>query len=425
MSRRNQLANIDPLGMGGDDEEDKGHMSLTDADAALFGELDRREVMRQNVKHVSIFNVYPDVKQPRRAIPLKVRQRWSGNPHDIADVFNAWLQFINEEREQARQPTFNLDNYLWSEAVEKQGRTEADALPDESYTTGPMEVTFLKVVDLAISIRRDGLANPVTVHRTDRENYTLETGERRWLAYHILFGYFNGEQAKPQERDKWKELPAIIVEEFSVWRQASENTARQDLNAVGRARQFAILMIDLYTRRGERFQDYHYLVKPGNSDRPYYAQVVDLPVPKGKGEVLLNGLGMSHRAAFTRCRKLLGLPDEVWMTADEMDLSEDELLRLARLEAKDAIAKIREIAGIVASRNNSPETKPQKPPTLFDDAACKRGKPLISKENQGVVKELLVLRDGVGQANKNTKAQILNSIDDVRRWLDDLEKAVR
>lgn len=426
MSRRNQLADIDPLGSGSQSDEERGFMTLADADEALFGALDRRDAMRQNVKPVSIFSVLPDVKQPRRAIPLKVRERWSGQSQDIADVFNAWLQFINEERESEKQPPFNLDHYLWSEAVEREARDENDTRAGEDYTPGPMEATFLKVVDLAISIRRDGLANPVTMHRMNRETYVLETGERRWLAYHVLFAYFNGEQGKPNERDKWKEISAIVVDEFSVWRQASENTARQDLNAVGRARQFAILMMDLYTKRGEAFEDYNLLVPPGKSDRPYYAQVVELPVPKGKGEMLLNGLGVSHRAAFTRCRKILSLPDEVWTIADERDISEDELLRLARLEPEEAIQQVHMPPAKVATRNiEDNNKKPKKsPPALFTDKACKRGKPMISKENQQVVQELLRIRDGVGEAKSPTKRKIIESINDVRRWLDELESTV-
>ena len=94
--------------------------------------------------------------------------------------------------------------------------------------------------------------------------------------------------------------------------------------------------------------------------------------------MLANALGVAHRAAFTRCRILLGLPDEVWLLGDTLDLPEDELLRIAKIESpEESIAETRRIAANVATRNISDETdskqktgkKSAKPPTLFTDTA--------------------------------------------------------
>jgi hypothetical protein len=149
---------------------------------------------------------------------------------------------------------------------------------------------------------------------------------------------FNGQGGKPHEREKWENIPSILVDAISVWRQASENAARADLNAIGRARQYGILMMDLLGERGHKFETFESLVRPGQSDRPYYSQVVSERVPQGKGEMLLNALGVSHRAVFTRCRTLLGLPDEVWVIGDKLDLAEDELLRLAKIEPAERLS---------------------------------------------------------------------------------------
>ncbi len=437
MSRRNQLADLDPLNRkpddGNDDEKAKNQpLSMTDADSALFGELAKREANRQTITPLSIFSIQPDVQQPRRAVPFQVRGGWSGEPRDIADLFNTWLNFIAQERHTTSQPPFDLDEYLWAEAVASR---ERDDLPE--HQPGPVERAFLKVVELAVSIRRDGLANPVSIHRLNRDSYKLETGERRWLAYHILFGYFNGDGGKPDERSKWEKIPAIIVEQFNVWRQASENTARADLNAIGRARQYAILMIDLLSRRGVNFKGYDALVQADSSDRPYYAQVIPHRVPNGTAEQLANGLGVSHRAAFTRSRSLLGLPDEVWIIGDNFDFSEDELLRLAKLEPPSkAIEEARRMASIVATRNNLSSTQRQAEPdakagnrdtaspALFKDAAVKRGKRLFPKQNEQIARELMTLRSGVGQARPQTKQQIKSHIQEMRFWLDQLESAM-
>nr|MCU0481925.1 ParB N-terminal domain-containing protein [Anaerolineae bacterium] len=203
MSRKNQLLDVDPFGRENPQTQPNNSLSMADADAALFGELSKREGARQTIRPVSIFQIYPDVKQPRRAVPAQVREHWSGEPKDIADLFNVWVQFIDEERRKAGEPEFNLDHYLWSERIEARGMTE-DEYESGRYQPGPAENAFLKIVELAVSIRRDGLANPVTVQRLDRNSYRMETGERRWLAFHILYGYFNGDEAKPLEREKWQ-----------------------------------------------------------------------------------------------------------------------------------------------------------------------------------------------------------------------------
>ncbi|GAB4516231.1 MAG: hypothetical protein OHK0046_21200 [Anaerolineae bacterium] len=441
MNRRNRLADLDPLGRGKGDSQRP--LSVSDADAALFGELEKRESTRQAVSTTSIFSIYPDVQQPRRAVPLQVRQAWSGEPRDMADLFTAWLEIIHDERMAAKQPPFDLNTVLWAEAMQRQERPEEE-VDARTEQPGPFERAFLKVVDLAVSIRRDSLANPVTIQRMDRSTFKLETGERRWLAFHLLYSYFHGDDGRPDERARWEKIPAIVVDEFNVWRQASENTARADLNAIGRARQYAILLMDLLQERGTEFQPYRELVKPGQSDRSYYAQVVPHRVPNGTGEMLANGMGVSHRAAFTRCRSLLSLPDEVWILGDNFDLSEDDLLRLARYhDVGDAIAEAHNLASIVASRNNlttsspgaasgdksagsdkSSADKSAKSPALLDDPALKRGERLFSKENEHIARTLFALRDGVGQAERQTKQQILSHIEEMRRWLDHLEDAV-
>jgi hypothetical protein len=439
MSRKDNLAGVDPFGADDGEHEpaqpqanQRPELSMSDADAALFGELSRREKQRQVVQPISIFSIYPDVKQPRRAIPSQVRDHWSGQPKEIADLFNVWLQFINRERKDENRPPFNLDDLLWSENVEAKGKDEDQALLDSR--VGPIERSFIKVIELAVSIRRDGLANPVTIQRVSSSRYQLETGERRWLAYHILYGYFNGAEGKPQERSKWEDISAIIVDDFSVWRQASENAARADLNAIGRARQFAILLMDLLERQGVKFQTYEDTVRAGQSDRVYYAQVVDHRVPSGKSEMLSNGLGVSHRAAFSRARALLSLPDDVWTIGDNADISEDELLRIAKIEdEQEAIAQVKEaVRKIVATRNNldekqtskSQNKKRGKAPALFTDAALKRGKRLFPKQVSQVAKELFDIRDGVGQAGTGTKKQLRDKIEEMRDMLNQLEEAI-
>ncbi|MDX1991437.1 MAG: ParB N-terminal domain-containing protein [bacterium] len=430
MGRKNLLAGVDPFGKDGGEERPKEHnpLSMKDADAALFGDLAKLDTGRQTVRPIPINEIYPDIKQARRVVPTILREVWNSDPRTVTDMFNQWLDHIDAERTQAGAPRFELSDYLWSESVEKRARSEQD-LENEAFRPGPMESAFLKIVELAVSIRRDGLTNPVTVEQIGARRYRLETGERRWLAFHMLLSFFNLDTGLPDERKRWERIPAIVVQELNVWRQASENTARADLNAIGKARQFAILMMDLLKTEGASFKNYEDLVPTGHCDRQYYAQVIDYRVPSGKGEMLANAMGALHRSVFTRCRTLLGLPDPVWDIADNLDISEDELLRMAKLPAHQAIEAAKQLEEIVATRNNlaatstqeNPSKKPKTPPTLPSDAALQRGKRLFSKQDEAVFKEILALRDGVGEAAPSTKQQLRTLLDQMQERIDHLK----
>jgi len=433
MGRKNSLAGIDPFGKDGSEDKpsERPALSMNDADTALFGELTRVEAGRQTIRPIPIMEIYPDIKQARRVMPSAVREHWNGEPGMVTEMFNFWVDIIDEERGLARVPNFNLSDTLWAEAVEKRGRSETD-IENENYKPGPAETAFLKIVDLAVSIRRDGLTNPVTAEQAGARHFRLETGERRWLAFHMLFNFFHAGAGKPDERTRWEKIPAIVVQKLNVWRQATENTARADLNAIGRARQFAILLMDLLQLDGATFQTFEHLIRSGHCDRPYYAQVIEHRVPSGKGEVLSNAIGAAHRSAFTRCRMLLGLPDEVWDIGDNLDVSEDELLKWAKLPAPKAIEEARNLEKIVATRNNlatKTDTaeiakRSYKPPPLLSDPALKRGKRLFSKQDEAIFKAISDLRDGVGEADPGTKAQIRNLLEQMQTRLDQVKNLI-
>jgi hypothetical protein len=78
----------------------------------------------------------------------------------------------------------------------------------------PALQALIELAALAASIRRDGLTNPITVINLGNKRYQLETGERRWLAYHLLY------QMLPDA--KWRHIPARVMSELDVWRQAAE-----------------------------------------------------------------------------------------------------------------------------------------------------------------------------------------------------------
>ena len=127
---------------------------------------------------------------------------------------------------------------------------------------------LIELADLAISIRKTGLTNPITVRQNGSCVSARKPGERRWLAYHLLNLYFPDED--------WKRIPAHLVDEVSVWRQASENNARSDLNAIWPGATACDPVDGLVGRAWLRvFTLFDEILDAGGSERDYYAQVAD------------------------------------------------------------------------------------------------------------------------------------------------------
>lgn len=267
-------------------------------------------------KTVSIFEIVPDPRQPRRQIPSIVRQSWDGEALTVGSLFDRWVALMAEDiGESFDNLTDLIEGLLASEEI-----SAAEIYQGQGNTArewGVIGGALMAVVNLAAEIRRDGLTNPITIARTPIGNgsYLIETGERRWLTFHLLHIFSDG--------GEWSKIPAREVKAASVWRQASENTSREQLNAISMARQLALLLMDLHGP--ERFQAYYELIQPGQCDRAYYAQVADgniWRVPRGKGEQLVSAMGIKNPQQLRNFRDLLRLPDAVWMLADDLNWTE-------------------------------------------------------------------------------------------------------
>ncbi len=285
-------------------------------DAQVYGDLLKVDAGMQTAYPVSIFEIAPDPRQPRRQIPSIVRQGWDGEAQSIGSLFDKWVALVAEDiGESFDSLTDLIEKLLASEEI-----LSADAYqgqPNIMLEWGVMGSALMAVVNLAAEIRRDGLTNPITIARTPIGNgsYLIETGERRWLAFHLLHIFSDG--------GEWSKIPAREVKAASVWRQASENTSREQLNAISMARQLALLLMDLHGP--ERFQAYYEMVQAGQCDRAYYAQIADgnqWRVPRGKGEQLVSAMGIKNPVQLRLHRDLLRLPDPVWMLADDLNWTE-------------------------------------------------------------------------------------------------------
>lgn len=383
MSRRSR-----PTGnMFGDVDE---AISPNEVDAALFGEIAQVDAARLTAEPVSIFQIHPDPAQPRRTVPSAIRSQWDGTPEGISAMLELWLEAVAEERGEP----FPLEECL--NLTEDFERAEK---------MGPLEALFAELVDLASSCLHQGLTNPITVARAG-VTYRLETGERRLLAFHLLCWY--------TQDSKWSKIPARVVDRVDVWRQAAENGSRADLNAIGRARQFALLLMDLYGV--EKFEAYN----PQAPDVGFYAQVRELDVPRGKGDQLLSVLGLKHRNAFMRCRKLLGLPPEVWQMGDDASFSEDLLLELSRMPADQAIAYAQRI---VTTRDTKAAALAGNELTDDDDEMLQQ----IAAHAPGTTRHFAdtaraVTRAGLGKDKFNRIA--LERLHELRAWVDEQEDRI-
>jgi hypothetical protein len=369
-------------------------------DEQLFGEIAKVDEGRQVAKPISIFEVLPDVAQARRAIPSVIRQQWNGNPHSMDDLFGVWLDLAQKEK------GTSIDVGAWIE-----GGADDDESDDDTETkVGALEAALMLIVELAASIKRDGLTNPITVVQEDN-HYHLETGERRWLAYHLLYANYRDQ--------KWTKIPARVVEQFNVWRQATENTARADLNAIGKARQYAILMMDLWANDPTHPKQFR-PIDEFPSERAYYAQISELPVPYGKSKLLLNAIGAKTPTAFNRRRKVLELPDEAWRLADDYNVAEDILTKLSGNTPDDLIAEVQRAIQIFPSRKDSISsgTPRENPPQTAVN-------PLLSKHNRSNLNRVWKLASRASDGATDFTDRDMDTLAKMRRWLDEVENIIQ
>ena len=279
-----------PKNFAGDDPLDVRN-ELQQFDQQVYGALagipDSGRIV---AKPTSIFAWRPDLRQPRRAIPANVRGDWTGNPDELPVLLAQWI----EQVETRAGMTIPIEKAV-------RGEWERPAMGED-----PDVSTLIDLIDLAASIYKDGLINPMR-----GASGMIESGERRWLAYHLL-NMFSGKD--------YSKIPTIEKDAVDVWAQAAENGSRTPLNAIGMARQIALLIMAMYEGDpGVKFDRFETLVLPGGSDRAFYAQVANgevYRIKRGLGERVLNVTGLKTMERVRQFRALLNIPDFLWVKAD-------------------------------------------------------------------------------------------------------------
>lgn len=366
---------------------------------------------------IPIDEIVPDAAQPRRALPSGLRQYWNGQPSRMGELFEMWLKEIEIER---RGRPFDLDAYLQGEATER-APLDLNASDDAQHQAHPLEWSLLRIADLAASIYRDGLTNPITVAQAGT-GYIIETGERRWMAYHLL--HWRLGSLKVDGREDWSKIPARVVDQISIWRQASENNARADLNAIGKARQFALLLMDIYGN--ETFAPFEDFAE----EQAFYAQVADgelWRIPRGKGELLLNAMGLRHPGQLRHYRRLLRLPPLVWQLADDLDWSESFVQKDLLAQAVDDAALVELASEFARAQGYSVSALTLSPPRKARKARARSAASgTLSKTARTRLRKLLALDSATVRAVEPEKRRtLLEDVDLLRRWLDEVEGMLR
>lgn len=254
-------------------------------------------------KTVGIFTLRPDLQQPRRILPLSVRGTWNGDPQEVPRLLGTWLSVVN----------FRLKTEIpIKEAL--LGNWENKLSDDQKID--PAVWWFFDIVGLAVTIVKSGQREAV-----EFAEGVLIDGERRWWAMHML----NAWVGKWNERD-FSKILAAEKSKPDVWAQATRNGARTALNAVGMARQLALLIMDMYEGdSGVKFDSFKTMVLPGEIDRKFYAQVANgeiYRIKRGMAEKVMAATGLKSDSAIRNHRMLLNIPDALWMQADEQNWSE-------------------------------------------------------------------------------------------------------
>ncbi|MCS6835794.1 MAG: ParB N-terminal domain-containing protein [Anaerolineae bacterium] len=403
MSRKKDYLGMDVFGVLSQTNR-SATPTTTAIDAELFGALGKVDMHRLSASPVNLLDIYPDPTQPRRTIPHVLRGFWNGDGRSLPEVFKQWVKAVERER----GSKFDIELHLNAkEDIERNDQP------------GPLEENLLGLIELAVSIRIDGLTNPITVAPMGLK-YRLETGERRWLAYNLLYIY--------TKDDAYSRISARTVDRVNVWRQAAENNARSNLNAISRARQFAMLLMDLiHEERGIEFIP----MDKFEHEQEFYAQVSDgtnLRVPRGTSERLLAASGLRNKNQVSLYRRLLELPRSVWQIADDLNWTEYFIREMRERVQNDEAAFI-ELANRTAREKGyrppvDDASKPSAAKASKVSSAARASSTLVPGSRQYYTKLTKVMsKTGVGKQSYNQQA--LDMIRELRSWLDEQERTIR
>ena len=272
------------------------------------------------VERILLDLVRPDPIQPRRVLPEKIHHDFHESRLTPSQALREMVQIAQVAARQRGRPFANLLELL------------PDPERDETDTKlTPEEELLRELVNLAVTIRDDGLVNPITVVDVSQgatRLYRIETGERRYWAAWLLRDFLPG-----YEGDGMIDCIVVPADRSSVFRQAKENTARKSLSAIAIARQAALLLL---TVNGYEIPNYAVT-------NDFYRQALELRIPRGAGEAIYSAMGGIDKRRFGQFKDLLKLCDDAIELADRYQLDERTLRHVACLSFEDQVEMIQQI----------------------------------------------------------------------------------
>ncbi|MBZ0308197.1 MAG: ParB/RepB/Spo0J family partition protein [Anaerolineae bacterium] len=293
--------------------------SITEQDFLDPGAIQSLRENGLRIERVAIGLIRPYAAQPRRVLPEVIHQAF--HRHELTPV-QALKQYIEKVRIVAREKGRPFENLMDMLVFEQEDESPLELTP--------MESDLRDLTNLALTLRNDGQVNPLTIVDATEgvvPNYMIETGERRYWANYINMEFIPNYQGDGS-------VPCIILppHQASVFRQAKENTARAGLNAIGMARQAALLLLDVH--------DIHPPDTPVSHD--FYRQALDLDL-RGKREYtadILAAMGGINKGYFSYIKSLLQLSDDAIELADRYNISEKHLRYIVQHLPQDAHAEV-------------------------------------------------------------------------------------
>lgn len=288
---------------------------------------------------VPVNQILPDPTQPRRVVPEDLRDKLlAGKINPEQAMWSMWERCLGKK----------LYDDLRSGAVSAEQALEMQRM--RKVRDWALQLTLEGLVALADSIDQHGLRQPINVYHIGEDQYRIGEGERRWWA-HVILSAIESRQSADTIEARSHVLPADSL--TTLARQNAENTQRQDLAVIARARAVAHVRDIVAQEETGRFLGTQGSQKPATDDvatspppgsgkrkrgRPRKAKVIssrDLDRLTGERVAEVTGRAMGDRMVRNYLR-LLELPGDVQALAEAADLSEKALRPLTRLTGTHA-----------------------------------------------------------------------------------------
>ncbi len=350
--------------------------SAVEKTAELSADVPKMVNNRQSVYRVPLSMILPDRFQARFTLPHAIRKAFYAGQINWAEATKRWLKLSKKDRLVRRE-------------IE--------------------ELTFL-----GESLQDEGQIKPITgqVFTEDgREVFKMLTGERRFWATAIK-AVTDGSQEEPY-------ILAIIDNEPTLEKQIAENMAYKALNAVGKARAAARIVLE-----GNGVSP-----EPDEDEYAYFRKVFNVRLSEEARQALQEALQL-ERTYFGRLMKFFDLPEPVLEICDRAEMPERVLREIMQYDKKHWKAGVVYYAGKdgrtyndvhvymdrISGKVQSRKPRPPVDPATKSARAVRRA--IFSLEDIPQEDKIGALADAMlGDVDRDQARKLLGAISDLQKAL--------